>query len=80
MIYTTEKSLYYFPFWSGAVYNREKLTADEMERVEKLLPELLGLDFCVIPTDTQINDLFWHDFDAVCKALDLDPKEVDARE
>jgi hypothetical protein len=51
-----------------------------MEQVESKLPELLGLDFCSIPRDVDINDLFWHDFDAVCNAIGLDPKEVEARE
>jgi len=80
MIYTKEDSLWAFPFWSGAIHNAEKLTSEEMEQVEAKLPELLGLDFCSIPRDVDINDLFWHDFDAVCKAIGLDPKEVESRE
>lgn len=76
MLYTKEEALWCFNFHGGALRNAKHLAPQELDQLEKLLPELLGLDFSVIPTETQINNLFWHDFGRVCEAIGLDPEEV----
>ena len=76
MEYIVEKNLWNFEFWSGAKANAEKLTSDEMEKVESMLPDIFGK----IPTETEINDLFWFDFESICDWLGLDPDEVENRE
>ena len=76
MEYIVSKNLWNFDFWSGAKDNAEKLTSAEMDRLEAMLPDI----FAETPTETQINDLFWFDFDSVCEWLGLDPEEVQNRE
>lgn len=76
MEYVVNKNLFDFEFWSGAIHNAEKLTRDEMEQVENILPDI----FLETPTETQINDLFWFDFETVCEMIGLDPDEVENRE
>ena len=78
MQYIVEESLSNFKFWSGAVHNAEKLTNEELDRVEHYFVDLFGEEH--IPTDTEINDMFWFEFDTVCECLGLDPDEVEERE
>lgn len=66
MIYTVEKNLSSFDFWSSAKNFAEMLTLEELDQLDDLLPELFGEE---IPTETQINDLFWFDFETVCELL-----------
>jgi hypothetical protein len=56
-----EESLSNFEFWSGAKDNVEKLTSEELDQIESNLEDLYpdGMD------ETQINDLFWFEFDTV---------------
>lgn len=63
--YIIEESLEGFHFWSGAKSNAELLTSDEFEIVE----DYINNSFCEDPTDTTINDLFWHDFDYVWETV-----------
>ena len=77
MEYKVEKNLWDFEFWSGAKVNAEKLTKDEMESLENMLSDIFGGE---IPTETQINDLFWFEFDSICEWLGLDPEEVENRD
>ena len=62
-----EESLCNFEFWSSAKNSAARLTSEQLDQVESILegcyPE--GM------TDTQINDLFWFDFDIVCEWLDI---------
>ena len=78
MKYIVEESLSNFKFWSGAVRNAEKLTTEELDRVESYFPDLFGEDS--YPTDVQINDMFWFEFDTICEWLGLDPDELEERE
>jgi hypothetical protein len=57
----SEESLSNFEFWSGAKDNAEKLTDKELDQIEAELENQYpdGME------DTQINDLFWYDFDTV---------------
>ena len=69
---TTEQSLRNFEFWSGAKSNAEMMTAEELDSVENAL-EAIEPDGM---TDTEINDLFWFDFEYVCELIGL---EYDAK-
>ena len=75
MKYTVEKPLSEFEFWSQAKTNAEKLTASELDRIGD---ELETNDFFAagMPEDVQINDLFWFEFDTVCRLIGLTEEEV----
>lgn len=68
MTIKTEQSLRNFEFWSGAKSNAEMMTAEELDSVESALEELYPDGM----TDTEINDLFWFDFDYVCDLIGLE--------
>jgi len=63
----SEKSLRNFEFWSGAKENANELTSAQLDEVETILEDLYpeGMD------ETQINDLFWFDFDTVKEWLGI---------
>lgn len=65
MTYQVENNLTNFEFWSGAKANAEMLTYEELDQLDTLLEDVFG----EIPTETQINDLFWFDFETVCELL-----------
>lgn len=69
----SEISLVNFEFWSGAKDNAKQLTYQEMEELEFMLEDVFP-DGC---TDTQLNDLFWFDFNIICEWLGL---EIDENE
>lgn len=71
MKWVTDDSLYNFPFWSGARENADKLSKKEFDYIEDFLDEL----YDVTPTDTQINNLFWFEFDIVCQWLGYNDEE-----
>ena len=56
MVYKVDDSLTNFMFWSGAATNAELLTYDELKQLDDILPEYFGEE---IPTQTEINDMFW---------------------
>lgn len=62
-----EESLRNFEFWSGAKDRAARLTLEQLDQVERILegcyPEGIS--------GTEVNDLFWFDFDAVCEWLDI---------
>ena len=68
MTYTVEKPLSQFEFWSGAKERTDHLTTDQLDRLDDLLPEILGEN----PTDTAINDLFWFEDDYIAQLLGFD--------
>ena len=57
--YIVEESIQNFKFWSGGKDRADMLTYDELETFEDYITEAFSED----PTDTDINDLMWHDFD-----------------
>ena len=63
---TNEVSLKNFGFWSGAVENANRLTDDQLTEIEDHLEEVLEE-----PSETDINDLFWFDFDWVLELIGL---------
>ena len=67
----SEKSLRNFEFWSGAKENANELTGAQLDEVETILEDLYpeGMD------ETQINDLFWFDFDTVKEWLGITDEE-----
>lgn len=72
MIYTVEKPLSQFEFWSGAKERTDHLTIEQLDRLDGLLPEVLGEN----PTDTAINDLFWFEEDYIAQLLGFDSWEA----
>ena len=67
MTIKTEQSLRNFEFWSGAKINAEQLTNEEFDTLENELEDLYPDGM----TDTEINDLFWFDFEWICEMLGL---------
>jgi hypothetical protein len=65
---TTETSLNNFEFWSSAKHNASLLTYDQLEAIESTLDELYPDGM----SDTQLNDLFWHEFDTVLDWIGTD--------
>lgn len=67
MTIKTEQSLRNFEFWSGAKSNAEQLTIEELDTLENVLEDLYpdGMN------ETEINDLFWFDFERICELLGL---------
>lgn len=68
MVYQVDESLANFKFWSGAKDNADLLTYDELQQLDDILPDYFGASD-ELPTDTEINDMFWMDFETVCHAL-----------
>lgn len=71
MQYVVDDSLTNFPFWSGAKSNADMLTYDELQQLDDVLPEYFNTSDGQLPTQTEINDLFWFDFATVCEAIGL---------
>ena len=72
MTIKTEQSLRNFEFWSGAKSNAAMMTAEELDSVENEFETMYPDGM----TDTEINDLFWFDFEYVCELIGL---EYDAK-
>ena len=62
-----EMNLRDFEFWSGAKSNAETLTDEQLDMVETILEDAFpdGMDV------TQINDIFWFDFDTIREWLGI---------
>lgn len=71
-----EESLRNFDFWSGAKENANELTGAQLDEVETILEDLYpeGMD------ETQINDLFWFDFDTIKEWLEIEDEEEEKEE
>ena len=71
MHYYVEEQLYNFQFWGGAKENANLLTLQELEQIEFELSDIYpeGLE------DTQINDIFWFDFDFIAQLLGYEDEE-----
>ena len=63
-----EESLSNFEFWSGAVANAAKLTKEQFDTLESILED----EYPEGITETEINDLFWFDFDYVLDMLGIE--------
>ena len=74
MNYRTDKHLLDFEFWSEA--KKHKFTYSEMQQLDDNLTEL----FCEkIPTETDINDLFWFEEEMLCECIGIDFNEYENR-
>lgn len=64
----SEINLRDFEFWSGAKPNAETLTDEQLDMVESILEDAFpdGMD------ETQINDIFWFDFDTIREWLGIE--------
>lgn len=68
---TKELSLSNFDFWGGAKDRAQMLTTDELNEIERQLEDVYpdGMD------ETQINDIFWFDFDWVAQMIGYEDEE-----
>ena len=69
MQYLVNERLRDFKFWGGAAYNVATLTLAQLDELEDIIPDMYESDTL---TETQINDLFWFDFDLICEWLGID--------
>ena len=63
--YIVEESIQNFKFWSGGKDHADMLTYDELETFADYITEAFYED----PTDSDINDLMWHNFDFVWESV-----------
>lgn len=67
MTYAVEKSLRDFDFWEGAKDTVARLTPRDLDHIEEYLE---NVDWTSeMPTQTEINDLFWLDPDYIACIL-----------
>jgi len=73
MTYTVEKPLYQFEFWSGAKERTDHLTIEQLDRLDDVIQEWMQWGEYSpdghIPSDTEINNLFWFDEDLIANML-----------
>ena len=62
-----EESLRNFEVWSCAKDRAARLTYDQLDQLERILEDQYPEGM----SETEINDLFWFDFDIVCEWLDI---------
>ena len=74
MYYTKEENLINFDFWSGA--RSHKFNDDELKEIEFSLQEFYHDR---PPTETEINDLFWHEERFLCECIGLRYGEYEER-
>ena len=67
MEYIKDERLTNFPFWSGAADRAKSLEYSELEELDEKVADYFAGD--TLPTESQINDLFWFDFKEVCHML-----------
>lgn len=67
----SEKSLRNFEFWSGAKENANELTSVQLDEVENILEDMYPDGM----SETEINDLFWFEFDTIKEWLGITDKE-----
>ena len=68
MEWIVEDSLTNFNFWSGAADNAKLLEYNELKELDEALPSYFEGR---TPTATEINDLFWFEFETVCSLIGL---------
>lgn len=61
----TETALRNFEFWSGAKERADMLTSSQLDAIETELEQIYPDGM----TETELNDLFWFDFDFVCSLI-----------
>lgn len=63
-----EESLRDFGFWSGAEYNRNLFTDEELDSLESILET----EYPDGITETELNDLFWFEDKYLCELIGID--------
>ena len=77
MTYTCNEPLINFHFWSGAKDRVKILTYKQLCDLDEILPDAMGWnDTDSIPSDTNINDLFWFEDDFIAELLGFDDWEA----
>ena len=66
MIINKYIEIHKFEFWSGAKDLAELLTDEELEQIEFCLEDFFHDK---VPTETEINDLFWFEKDFICNLI-----------
>lgn len=66
-----EENLRNFEFWSGAKENASELTSEQLDEVENILEDIYPDGM----SETEINDLFWFDFDTIKEWLGITDEE-----
>lgn len=61
----SETALRNFGFWSGAKDRADMLTSSQLDAIETELEQIYPDGM----TETELNDLFWFDFDFVCSLI-----------
>lgn len=61
----SETALRNFGFWSGAKERADMLTSSQLDAIETELEQIYPDGM----TETELNDLFWFDFDFVCSLI-----------
>lgn len=72
MKYYIEDSLSNFNFWSGGKERADLLSSEQLDTVEQMLEEITPEEGW---SDTDINDMFWFDFDTICSWLGYKDEE-----
>ena len=74
MQYTSDLQLADFNFWSGA--KQHKFTYAELGELDDCMSDLYQTR---IPTETDINDLFWFELEFLCECIGLDFEQYENR-
>lgn len=72
-----EVTLQQFDFWGGAADFAHQLTSQELDIIEETLEEMFQSD---IPSETEVNDIFWFEQDGIAELLGTTVEEIYARE
>lgn len=72
MLVQREVALSEFEFWAGAVDTVEVLTHEDLATIEDIFSELF---YERIPTETEVNDIFWFERDMIAEWLGYDDYE-----
>lgn len=67
----SEKSLSNFEFWSGGKESADLLDSEQLDQVEAILEDVYPDGI----SETELNDIFWFDFDQVKQWIGFDPEE-----
>lgn len=70
MKYIVEEDLSNFHFWGGAKDNAESLTIEQLDQLEQILMDSFEPEH--VPTETEINDLMWFEFDTIKEWLGVE--------
>lgn len=66
-----EKTLKDFEFWGGAKERAAMLTDSELESIEETLEDIRPEGM----SETEVNDFFWFEFDAIANILGYEDEE-----